>query len=127
MRAAVLAAVCAALCAAQSPETGVIRPGQAWFDTDGNRMYAGGANLYEENGVFYLVGEGNKTMSDCSECFNLYSSKDLQTWSECLPGTGGEPSGVPSQQLSNEAGGVVTSVHFVSSGAGHRLSVSTTL
>lgn len=27
-----------------------------------------------------MVGEGNKTFSDCSECFNMYSSGDLQNW-----------------------------------------------
>jgi len=51
-----------------------------WFDTDGNRIYAGGANMYLESGRYYLVGEGNKTHEDCSECFNLYSSTDLETW-----------------------------------------------
>jgi len=30
-----------------NPETAVIKPGVAWYDTDGNRIYAGGANLIE--------------------------------------------------------------------------------
>lgn len=64
-----------------SPEDAVIRPGAPWFDTDGNRMFAGGANMYTEDGVYYLVGEGEKVLAgDISECFNLYSSTDLQNW-----------------------------------------------
>lgn len=44
-------------------------------------MYAGGANLYLEDGVFFLIGEGKKVLSgDCSACFNLYKSTDLVTW-----------------------------------------------
>lgn len=40
--------------------------GVPWFDTDGHRIYAGGANMYQENGRFYIVGEGNKVC--CLEC-----------------------------------------------------------
>ena len=36
--------------------------------------------MYEEGGVYYLVGEGRKTVGDCSACFNLYSSKDWAAW-----------------------------------------------
>jgi hypothetical protein len=37
--------------------------------------------MYLEDGVYYLVGEGKKTLSgDISACFNLYSSPDLATW-----------------------------------------------
>ena len=68
-------------CLAQGPETAVIRPGVPWYDTSGNRIYAGGANMYLEDGVYYLVGEGKKVLSgDCSDCFNMYKSTDLQTW-----------------------------------------------
>lgn len=64
-----------------SPEDTEIRPGVALFDTDGNRLYAGGANIWFENGLYYLVGEGRKTMSGvCSACINLYSSPDLGVW-----------------------------------------------
>ena len=67
--------------AAQGPEDSVIRSGVPWFDTNGNRVYAGGANLYAENGVYWLVGEGKKVLgSDISQCFNLYNSTDLVTW-----------------------------------------------
>lgn len=44
-RVSAVAAV-AALAAAQGPETAVIKPGQPFYDTDGNRVYAGGANMY---------------------------------------------------------------------------------
>lgn len=47
-------------------------------------MYAGGANMWkdETTATFYIVGEGNKTYTKdaCSECFNMYSSQDLQNW-----------------------------------------------
>jgi len=49
--------------ASQSPENSIIYPGQAWFDTDGNRIYAGGSNIYHENGIYYLIGEGKKVYS----------------------------------------------------------------
>jgi hypothetical protein len=66
---------------AAAPEDAVLRPGVPLFDTDGNRLYAGGANLFLDNGVYYLVGEGRKTLPDaCSECLNLYSSTDLAAW-----------------------------------------------
>jgi hypothetical protein len=70
----------AALVSAQDPADSVIHPGVPWFDTDNNRVYAGGANLFEEGGVYYMIGEGKKVLSDCSACFNLYSSSDLVTW-----------------------------------------------
>ena len=44
-------------------------------------IYAGGANLWlEPDGTYYLVGEGKKVNQDLSQCFNQYSSKDLQNW-----------------------------------------------
>lgn len=51
------AAAACALAAAQSPDDAVIRSGTPWYTADGQRMYAGGGNLYQEGGVFYLVGE----------------------------------------------------------------------
>ena len=53
----VVAVVLVASAAAESPEDTVIRPGVPMFDTAGNRMYAGGANIWFENGTFWLVGE----------------------------------------------------------------------
>ena len=73
-----LAAAAAVLC--QGPENSVIRSAVPWFDTSGNRIYAGGANMYMEDGVFWLIGEGKKVLSDCSQCFNLYNSTDLVSW-----------------------------------------------
>lgn len=66
-----------------SPQDTIIRPGVPVFDTDGNRLYAGGANMWYEqaDGLYYLIGEGKKTLSGvCSACFNLYSSPDLNAW-----------------------------------------------
>ena len=70
------------LALAQSgPENAVFRSGTPWFDTTGARMYVGGANIYQENGVFYLVGEGKKVLSgDCSSEFTFYNSTDLVNW-----------------------------------------------
>ena len=69
------------LAASLSPEDAVLRPGVALFDISGNRLYAGGANLWLENGTYYLVGEGKKTLPGvCSECLNLYSSPDFVAW-----------------------------------------------
>ena len=62
-----------------SPLDAIIRNGVPWYDTDGKRMYFGGANMYQEADVYYLVGSGEK-VADLSECFNLYRSTDLQAW-----------------------------------------------
>ena len=43
----------------------VFQPGVPMYDTRGKRMYVGGANMYVENGVYYLIGEGEKVFSDC--------------------------------------------------------------
>lgn len=44
-------------------------------------MYAGGANMYLEDGTYYMIGEGKKVLGqDLSACFNLYSTTDLSTW-----------------------------------------------
>lgn len=56
----VVAAAAVALTTAQKPEDAVIRSGVAWTDTDGNRMYAGGANLVLDGNTYYLIGEGKK-------------------------------------------------------------------
>jgi hypothetical protein len=66
-----------------SPQDTIIRPGVPVFDTDGNRLYAGGANIWFEqaDSLYYLIGEGKKTLPGvCSDCFNLYSSPDLSAW-----------------------------------------------
>ena len=70
----------AAAAAAASPEDAVFTPGKPVYDTRGKRIYAGGANIFAENGTFYVVGEGEKVYSDCSECIQLYKSADLATW-----------------------------------------------
>ena len=75
-----LAAAAAGAASAASPEDAVLRPGVPMFDTRGKRIYAGGANLYEEAGVYYLTGEGEKVLSDCSECIVMYKSVDLASW-----------------------------------------------
>ena len=76
-----LAAALGSLAHALDPVDAVIRSGVEWLDTAGQRIYAGGANMYLLNDTYFLVGEGKKTLSgDCSDCFNLYSSTDLQSW-----------------------------------------------
>jgi len=63
---ALVVALAAAAAAAAGPETAVIRSGVPWYDTDGNRVFAGGANMYVEGGVYYLIGEGKKVLSGVS-------------------------------------------------------------
>lgn len=58
-----IVALAAATAAAAGPETAVIRSGVPWYDTDGSRMYAGGANMYVEAGTYWLIGEGKKVFS----------------------------------------------------------------
>jgi len=79
-RSLVSLAALAALASSASPEDAVFTPGVPLVDTRGKRIYAGGANMYTENGVFYLVGEGEKVFADCSECLQLYKSTDLASW-----------------------------------------------
>jgi hypothetical protein len=64
---------------------GYIRPGQPWYDTEGNRIYAGGGGFWQDAGTYYWVGEGNKVYADLSKEFNLYSSPDLVTWTNVGP------------------------------------------
>jgi hypothetical protein len=69
------------LVSGQSPEDAVIRSAVPWIDSSGNRVYAGGANLFFQDGYYWMVGEGKKVLSgDCSDCFNLYKSTDLEHW-----------------------------------------------
>ena len=85
-----LTAAAAAAATAAGPSSTPIRSGVPWFDTNGDRMYAGGGNLVEEDGAFFLVGEGEKTLGadaggaasqpQLSAQFNLYRSTDLQSW-----------------------------------------------
>eukprot|EP00039_Didymoeca_costata_P023608 m.7675 g.7675 ORF g.7675 m.7675 type:complete len:346 (-) comp3752_c0_seq1:59-1096(-) len=71
----------ATFCVADGPEDTAIKSGVPWFDSDGNRIFAGGMNMVFEGGLYYIVGEGKKVLSgDCSACFNFYSSPDLKTW-----------------------------------------------
>lgn len=72
LRHLLISSAAAAAAAAAGPEDAVIRSGVPWLDTDGNRIYAGGANLFLEAGVFYLVGEGKKVVSgDNSACLQV--------------------------------------------------------
>jgi hypothetical protein len=58
MKGAVVTAIALAMGAsAGNPENTVIRPGVPVFDTQGNRLYAGGANIWFENNTYWLVGE----------------------------------------------------------------------
>ena len=47
----------AATIAVAAPEDAVFYPGRAMYDSAGERMYAGGANIFLEDGVYWLVGE----------------------------------------------------------------------
>lgn len=76
-----LAAIAVVAAAAANPEDAVFYPGRALYDSAGERVYAGGANVFLEDGVYWLIGEGKKVLPGvCSACFNLYSSTDLSNW-----------------------------------------------
>lgn len=64
------------LAAAQQWTT--IRNGQAWTDTDGHSVQAHGGNFWQEDSVFYLVGEDRS--GSWNPDINLYSTTDFQTW-----------------------------------------------
>ena len=98
----------AAVVLAQNPEDAVIHSGAPWFTVDGQRMYAGGGNLFKDNGLYWWIGEGNKTLppksgGDCSECFNLYSSPDLSAWtfSGCVVKNEDLRAAMPAEQFKN--------------------------
>lgn len=81
VRALSFAAIAIASRSDASPENAIFRPGRPLHDFRGDRIYAGGANVFFEDGIYWLVGEGQKVLPGvCSECFNLYSSNDLASW-----------------------------------------------
>ncbi len=55
-----------------------ITNGAQWTDTDGNVVHAHGAGFLKVGDTWYMIGEdrGNPRFPDV----NMYSSKDLQTW-----------------------------------------------
>lgn len=59
-------------------------PGQLWTDTDGNAIEAHGGTMYQENGVYYWVGEDKSHTTKKGKIWTwgirLYSSTDLYNW-----------------------------------------------
>ncbi len=63
-----------------------IRPGQPWFDTEGKRIQAHGAQLFFENNTYYWIGENKEHTTGTDEIWTwgirLYSSCDLYNWKD---------------------------------------------
>jgi hypothetical protein len=54
------------------PEDAVIKPGAAWFDTAGKRIYAGGGGIYVDDttspSTYWWIGEGEKVRGRLCAC-----------------------------------------------------------
>lgn len=65
-------------------EKNAFYPGQAWLDTDGNRIQAHGGSVYYENGIYYWYGENKEKTDGKSNIWHwgvrCYSSTDLYHW-----------------------------------------------
>ncbi len=63
-----------------------IKPGQVWYDTEGNRIQAHGASVFFENGTYYWIGENKDHTTKEGEIWTwgvkIYSSKDLYNWTD---------------------------------------------
>ncbi|WP_394525535.1 family 43 glycosylhydrolase [Paenarthrobacter nicotinovorans] len=63
-----------------------IRPGQAWLDTNGNRIHAHGGSIHHEAGVFYWYGENKEHTTPGSGNWHwgvrVYASRDLYNWED---------------------------------------------
>lgn len=61
-----------------------IRPGQVFYDTEGKRIQAHGAQLWYENGTFYWIGENKDHTTKEGNIWTwgvrLYSSEDFYNW-----------------------------------------------
>lgn len=64
----------------------VIRPGQPWLDTNGNRIQAHGGSVFYQDGVFYWYGENKEMTTPGSGNWHwgvrAYSSTDLCAWED---------------------------------------------
>ncbi|QNE41085.1 family 43 glycosylhydrolase [Hymenobacter sp. NBH84] len=59
-------------------KTAAFRPGELWYDTDGNRINAHGGGVLQVGNTYYWYGE--KRAQHQEEGVNVYSSKDLYNW-----------------------------------------------
>jgi beta-xylosidase len=63
---------------AEGKSNSSFRPGERWYDTNGNLINAHGGGLLFQNGTYYWYGEGRG--KSASQGVNIYSSKDLYNW-----------------------------------------------
>ncbi len=60
------------------------RPGQDWYDTEGNLIEAHGGYIHYENDTFYWYGENKEFTDGVKDIWTwgvkCYSSKDLYNW-----------------------------------------------
>ena len=63
-----------------------IRPGQVWFDTNGNRIQAHGGSVFYSDGVYYWYGENKEKTTGADEVWHwgvrCYASTDLYNWED---------------------------------------------
>lgn len=64
----------------------MIRPGQVWLDTDGERIQAHGGSILEHDGAFYWYGENKERTTPGSGIWHwgvrCYRSRDLVAWDD---------------------------------------------
>jgi len=62
------------------------KPGQPWYDTNGNLIQAHGGNIIFHEGIFYWCGENKEKTRPDNGIWHygvrLYSSKDLYNWTD---------------------------------------------
>lgn len=62
------------------------RPGQAWLDTNGNRIQAHGGSVIFIDGIYYWYGENKEKTTGESDIWHwgvrCYSSTDLYNWED---------------------------------------------
>lgn len=63
-----------------------IHPGHPWYDTNGKRIQAHGAQLFFEKGTFYWIGENKEFTTGEDEIWTwgvrMYSSKNFYNWTD---------------------------------------------
>ena len=63
-----------------------IRPGREWLDTEGKRIEAHGGTMFQEDGVYYWLGEDKSHTTRKGKIWTwgirLYSSTDLYNWKD---------------------------------------------
>lgn len=63
-----------------------IKPGQAWLDTNGQRIQAHGGSVFHKDGIYYWYGENKEKSIKGSGIWHwgvrCYTSRDLYNWED---------------------------------------------